>query len=54
MKKLIFATSNKNKMIEVRAILEGIDAEILSMKEAGIESDPEETGTTFAENALKG
>lgn len=52
MKKLIFATSNKNKMIEVRAILEGIDAEILSMKEAGIESDPEETGTTFAENAL--
>lgn len=52
MKKLIFATSNKNKMIEVRAILEGIDAEILSMKETGIESDPEETGTTFAENAL--
>ena len=39
-------------MREIRRILKPLDAEIISMKEAGISSDPEETGSTFAENAL--
>jgi XTP/dITP diphosphohydrolase len=52
MKKLIFATGNKDKLREIRAIMEGLDYEILSMKEAGIDLDIEENGTTFAENAL--
>ena len=50
--KIIFATGNKDKMREIREILDGLDAEILSMKEAGITADIEENGTTFEENAL--
>lgn len=51
MKKIIFATGNKNKMIEIREILKDLDAEILSMKEAGISLDIVEDGKTFEENA---
>ena len=51
-RKIIFATGNMDKMREIREILEGLDAEILSMKEAGISLEIEETGTTFEENAL--
>lgn len=51
MKKIIFATGNKNKMIEIREILKDLDAEILSMKEAGIFLDIVEDGKTFEENA---
>lgn len=51
-KKIIFATGNKNKMIEIRQILGNLGGEILSMKEAGIDLDIVENGTTFEENAL--
>ncbi len=49
--RIVFATGNKDKMREIRQILGGIDAEILSMKEAGVFEDVVEDGTTFAENA---
>ncbi len=52
MQRLIFATGNKNKMIEIREILKDLNLEILSMKEAGISIDVEENGATFEENAL--
>ena len=52
MKKIIFATGNENKMVEIRQILSDLGMEILSQKEAGIQADPEENGTTFEENAL--
>lgn len=52
MKKIIFATSNEGKMKEIRMILKELDYEILSMKEAGISVNVEETGTTFEENAI--
>ena len=52
MKRLIFATGNKDKMREITAIMEGLDYEILSMKEAGLDIEIEENGTTFRENAL--
>ncbi|MGN0436661.1 MAG: XTP/dITP diphosphatase [Wujia sp.] len=52
MKKLIFATGNENKMKEIRMILADCGYEILSMKEAGIEADIVEDGTTFEENAI--
>lgn len=52
MKTIIFATGNKNKMEEIRMILKDLDAVILSQKEAGIEADVIEDGTTFEENAL--
>ena len=50
--KIIFATGNKDKMKEIRMILADLGMEILSRKEAGIEVDVEENGTTFEENAL--
>lgn len=52
MKKIIFATGNKEKMKEIRQIMEGSPVEVLSMKEAGYTCDAEENGTTFTENAI--
>ena len=52
MNKLIFATSNQGKMKEIREILSDLNLEILSLKEAGIDVDIVEDGTTFEENAL--
>ena len=51
-RQIIFATGNMGKMREIRDILRNIDADILSMKEAGIEADIVENGTTFEENAV--
>lgn len=52
MEKIIFATGNEHKMIEIRMILADLGMEILSQKEAGIKADVVENGTTFEENAL--
>lgn len=52
MNKIIFATSNEGKMKEVRSILEDLGMEVLSMKEAGIQVEVVEDGTTFEENAV--
>ena len=52
MKKIIFATGNKNKMKEIRMILADLGMEVISQKEAGIAADVVEDGTTFEENAL--
>lgn len=51
MRQVIFATGNEGKMREIRAILEDMELEICSMKEAGLALDIEENGTTFEENA---
>lgn len=52
MKKIIFATGNENKMVEIRMILADCGYEILSQKQAGIDIDVVEDGTTFEENAI--
>ena len=52
MREIIFATGNENKMREIREIFEGLPFVIHSLKEAGLVSDPEENGATFAENAF--
>lgn len=49
--KVIFATGNENKLREIRQITADMDIEIVSMKDAGVYVDVEETGTTFEENA---
>ena len=49
---IIFATGNKNKMIEIRMILADLGCKILSQNEAGIQADVVEDGQTFEENAL--
>lgn len=50
--RIIFATGNEGKMKEIRMILGDLNIPIQSMKEAGIDIDIVEDGTTFAENAL--
>lgn len=52
MKKIIFATGNKDKLKEIREILADMDVEVISMKEAGITAQIVEDGTTFEENAV--
>lgn len=51
-KRIIFATGNAGKMREIKAVMEDMGMEILSMKEAGIEADIVEDGKTFEENAV--
>ena len=48
---LILATNNKNKLREIREMLADTEIQVLSQREAGIEAEADETGTTFAENA---
>lgn len=52
MSRIVFATGNEGKMREIRDILADMDTEVVSMKEAGINVDVEEDGTTFEENAI--
>lgn len=51
-RQIVFATGNEGKMREIRKILGDLDAEICSMKEAGIQIDIVEDGRTFEENAV--
>ena len=50
--KIVFATGNQGKVREIKQIMDDMDAEIVSMKEAGIDIEIEENGATFEENAL--
>ncbi len=49
--RIIFATGNEGKMKEIRMILADLGMEILSMKEAKVQLEIEENGSTFGENA---
>lgn len=50
--KLLLATQNKNKVIELKRLLEGYPQfEVLSLSDMNIQDDIEETGLTFDENA---
>lgn len=51
-KKLVMATNNANKLREVREILSPLGIEVISQRDAGADTEPEENGLTFAENAL--
>ncbi len=48
---LIIATRNQGKLREFRTLLQSLHCELLSLKDAGIEKDIEESGNSFAENA---
>lgn len=50
MNEIIFASNNSNKVKEVKKLFPNI--KIVSLAEAGIDVDIEETGTTFEENSL--
>ena len=49
---LLVGTSNKGKFIEIGESLRGLNLELLQPEQLRITEDPDETGTTFAENAL--
>lgn len=48
---MVLATRNRGKLAELDRILDGLDVELVPMDDLGLTS-PEETGSTFAENAL--
>ena len=54
--KIVLASSNKKKISELRAILsnilDGENIEVITLKEAGIDTEIEEIGSSFDENAL--
>lgn len=52
MKQVVIATNNSHKAEEIREILDIPGWEFLTLKEAGIESDPEETADSFEGNAM--
>ena len=52
MKQIIFATGNAGKMREIQSIMADLGVPVKSMKEAGIDPDIEENGTSFEENAI--
>lgn len=52
MERYVIATNNAHKLREIRAILGNDSRAFLSIEEAHIHTDPEETGATFEENAL--
>lgn len=50
--KIIFATSNANKIREIKEIINIPNIDIVSMEEEGIKIDIDEKGTTYEENAF--
>ena len=52
MTKLVLASKNKKKLVEMNDILSHLGIEVCSEEEAGVDVDVEETGTTFEENSL--
>lgn len=50
-KRIVFATGNENKMVEIRMILSELGLPVYSMKEAGVDVEIIEDGISFEENA---
>ncbi|CAN5792614.1 RdgB/HAM1 family non-canonical purine NTP pyrophosphatase [soil metagenome] len=51
MRRLLVATTNEGKLREIEAILGGLPIELVSLADLRPIKEPEETGTTFGENA---
>ena len=52
MPKLLIATHNQGKFVEMAEILSRLEVELVSLSDIGIEWDVEETGETIADNAI--
>jgi len=50
--KVVLASKNKHKLIEISKITEKFDMELVLQSELGVDIDVEENGTTFEENSL--
>lgn len=51
MRKILLASSNSNKIKEIKALLKELDIEVLSLLDLNYTKEIEETGSTFEENA---
>jgi XTP/dITP diphosphohydrolase len=49
---LLLASQNAGKLAEMRILVEGLPFRVLGPHDLGIREAPEETGTTFLENAI--
>ena len=50
--KVVLASKNKHKLVEISKITEKFGFELVLQSELGVDIDVEETGTTFEENSL--
>ena len=50
--KVVLASKNKHKLLEISKITEKFGFELVLQSELGVDIDVEETGTTFEENSL--
>lgn len=53
MEKLLVATTNQGKLVEIRALLAHLPVEIYALPDLGIHFHVDEDGATYAENAAK-
>lgn len=51
MKTILFATTNKGKIREIKEMTDGLDYEIIGLNDIDFTEEIEENGTTFEENA---
>ena len=51
LRKLLIATTNPGKLKEITGILDGVPIELVTLNDVDRIAEPEETGTTFDENA---
>ena len=50
--KVVLASKNKHKLVEISKITEQFDIELVLQSELGVDIDVEETGSTFEENSF--
>lgn len=50
---LLLGTNNAGKVTEISEVLSGLPIALVTPRDLGIDDQPAETGTTFAENALQ-
>jgi XTP/dITP diphosphohydrolase len=48
---ILLATTNRDKLREIQAVLDGMAVELITLSDLPHIDEPEETGTTFADNA---
>jgi len=53
MKQLLIATNNQGKVKELQELLQGMDVELITPSQIGLDLDVIEDGLTYAENATK-
>lgn len=51
--KVVLASKNKHKLVEISKILEELDIQLVLQSDIGVDIDVEETGTTFEENSFQ-